>query len=145
MSTCKYRALFLALAFCFGVSVATGFAGTEDQPKPDHQIEVRLRSKTTTVQVGETLEIRVEIRNVGNKELFIEKNVYDACTRSPLSLYLESRPPLKVQGPGMACAADCLDDPTETITNRLLERWISLPVGHFYGAAVRMDPDFFPE
>jgi hypothetical protein len=135
----------VALILIVGILQPLAFGNPQKQDAQSKQIEVRLTPKKESIRAGEALEVRVDIWNVGTNELFIEKGVYEACTHSPLSLYLESRPLLKVEGPEMACAGDCLDDPTETITNRLVEHWIPLPVGHSYGAIVRMEPDFFPQ
>jgi len=111
----------------------------------NRQIEVRISAKSRVIKAGQPLELRVEIRNVGNAELFIEKDIYQPCSHSPLTLSLDLGPPLKPGLERLACAADCIDDPKVSFANRLVERWISLPAGHFYGAVVSIDPDFFPE
>jgi hypothetical protein len=112
--------------------------------KASKQIEVKLSPRTKVINVGEALEVQVEIWNVGRQEVFIEKTVHELCAHSPLLLTLELGPPLK-PGPGYGCAADCADNPNEDLTSRLVRRWIPLPAGHFYGAVVRMDPDSFPQ
>jgi hypothetical protein len=136
---------WLSLTFCLVIFVSFGFANSEAAQEAPKQIEIRLTPKAQTIRVGETLEVRVEIWNVGRKEVFIEKSLYEPCMRSPLSFYLDGGPPLNLQEPGQACAADCLDDPGETITSRLVKRWVSLPPGHFYGTSVQLDPAFFPQ
>jgi hypothetical protein len=111
----------------------------------NRQIEVRISAKSKIIRAGQPLELRVEIRNVGGAQLFIEKDIYEPCSHSPLTLSLDLGPPLKPGLGGWGCAADCIDDPKQSFANRLVERWISLPAGHFYGALVSIDPDFFPE
>lgn len=139
---CLGASLFLLL-FCFAAG-STGIANPQVPQKASKQIEVKLLPKTKVLHVGEVLEVQVEIWNVGSQEIFIEKTVHQLCADSPLSLTLELGPPLKPR-PGHGCAADCADNPKEDFTSRLVERWIPLPAGHFYGAVVRMDPDFFPQ
>jgi hypothetical protein len=133
----------LALAVLGLILAPYGIGNPQTRDKENNQIEVRISSKTK-IRVGETLELQVEIWNVGEKQLFIEKDIYQLCSHSPLSLYLELGPALK-PGPGRGCAGDCMDDPKASFANRLVEQWISLPVGHSYGTVVRMDPDAFPQ
>jgi hypothetical protein len=114
-------------------------------PKEENnQIEVRISSKAKAIRAGETLELKVEIWNVGDKRLFIERDIYQLCSHSPLSLKFDLGPPIK-PGPGYGCAGDCADDPKASFASRLVERWISLPVKHAYGTVVRMSPDDFPQ
>ena len=110
----------------------------------DKQIEVRISPKTNVVRVGSALDVQVEIWNVGREQLFIEKDIYNLCFHSPLSLFLELGPPLKPREGG-GCASDCLDDPNKSFTTRFVQRWISVPVGYFYGTTVHMGPDIFPQ
>ena len=121
-----------------------GIGNPQARKEENSQIEVRISAKTKAIRVGETLELQVEIWNVGDKQFFIEKDIYQLCSHSPLSLYLDLGPPLKPR-PGQGCASDCMDDPKASFTNRLVEQWISLPVGHSYGTLVSMNPDVFPQ
>jgi|HubBroStandDraft_6_1064221.scaffolds.fasta_scaffold04720_8 hypothetical protein len=141
----KYVILFLALSILRAASGPYAFGNLGNQTETSEQIEIRLTPTRKTIRAGEALEVRVEIQNVGKTELFIEKSIYQPCMYSPLSFYLDNGPPLSPQARAGGCAGDCLDDPKETITNRLAKHWIALPVGHFYGAVVRLDPGFFPE
>jgi hypothetical protein len=145
MCTNEHRFFWLASAFCLATSVPLAFANFKAQGEPTKQIEVKLTPKSKTVRVGESLEVRVEVWNVGSEELFIEKRIYEPCIGSPLSFSLVGGPPLNLQGLGAGCAADFGGAPRESPTTRLLERWVSLPVGHFYGTVVRLFPDFFPQ
>ena len=108
------------------------------------QIEVRLIPKKKTTRAGETLEVRVEIWNVGSQPLFIRKTIFDICGYSPLSLRLELGPPVKPQ-PGYGCAADCVYRVDDSFARRLVLFWTILPPGDFYGTVVSMDPDTFPQ
>jgi|HubBroStandDraft_2_1064218.scaffolds.fasta_scaffold147269_1 hypothetical protein len=65
-------ALFLTL----GVFQALGFGNPPTQDTEGKKIELRLIPKKKSIKVGEVLEVRVEIWNVGSKPLFIEKAIY---------------------------------------------------------------------
>jgi hypothetical protein len=137
------NAFLSTLLFCLAAGSA-GVANPQTPEKANTQIEVKISPKTRVVNAGEELEVQVEIWNVGTQEVFIEKRVYSLSSHSPLTLRLELGPPLK-PGKGFNGAADCADNPKEDFTSRLIGRWIPLPVGHFYGVVVRMDPDSFPQ
>ncbi len=137
-------AIYVSLSSCLAAAGPFRAANPQEPNQIDNQIEVRISPATKTVTVGEQLEVRVEIRNIGNQQLLIDKNVFEWCDASPLSLYLELGPPLK-PSVGTGCAADCFWKPGESLANRVVESWIPLPVGHFYGATVRMDQSFFPQ
>ena len=130
----------------FGLVLAPHGAGKPQLPqRGSRRLEVRISPKSRVLRAGQTLELRIEIRNVGNVELFVQKDIYQPCSHSPLSLSLDLGPPLKPGSERLGCAADCIDNPKESFANRLVERWISLPEGHFYGTVVSIDPNLFPE
>lgn len=114
------------------------------RPDDSRKIEVRLVPKKKTIKVGEALEIRIEIRNVGSEALFIHKDIFQLCGISPLSLRLELGPPIKPQ-PGIGCASDCVYRAGESLARRLALFWTILPPGDFYGTVVSMYPETFPQ
>jgi hypothetical protein len=134
-------ALFLTLVMFHPLT-----SGTPQTPDAkSKQIEVRLIPKKRSIKVGEVLEVRVEIRNVGSKPLFVENSIYEPCGPiSPLSLRLESGPPMKPQGEH-GCAADCVYTAKDSFASRLVGRWSVLSTGDFYGTVVAMAPDSFPQ
>jgi hypothetical protein len=136
-------AFLFSLLSCLTAALP-GIAKAQSSDKVSRQIEVRISPRTKVVIVGEALEVRVEVWNVGSEQLFIEKTVHNLCGYSPLSLRLDLGPPLK-PGPGEGCASDCADDPRASFTGRVVGRWMPLPVGHFYGTIVHMDADSFPQ
>jgi hypothetical protein len=73
------------------VAVFEPFAlsGPQIQDSKANQIKVRLIPQSKRVKVGDSLDVRVEVWNVGAKQFFIEKSIYAVCQRSPLSLRLE--------------------------------------------------------
>ncbi len=118
----------------------------QEQETKDPKIEVRLIPKKKSIKVGEVLEVRVEIRNVGTKTLFISNEIYNLCVAAPLSLRLDLGPPMKpLSGPGHGCAGDCIYTAEDSFAKRLLWRWTVLPPGHFYGADISVYPDSFPQ
>jgi len=117
---------------------------TRTQDMQGKQIEVRLIPKKKSIKAGEVLEVRVEIWNVSSKALFIKEAIYNLCAVSPLSLRLELGPPPKPQ-PGHGCASDCVFTAKESFVTRLLYHWTTLSPGNFYGTAVALDPDNFPQ
>lgn len=131
--------LFL-LAVEAGSTVSANSSVT-DTGRPE--IEVKLSVQKRSIRVGESLEVRVEIWNVGDATIFIKNDIYNPCAPSPLSITLIGRSPLK--GAGFGCASDCFDDPKEDFTKVLVRRWTVLPRGNFYGAIIHLHPDFFPQ
>ena len=113
-------------------------------PDADRPIQVRMSSESRITRAGEPLKLRVEIRNVGNTTVFIEKDLYRPCSQSPLTFQFDVRPTAKLKD-RLACSADCLDDPNESHVNRFIKRWIPLQPDHFYGTVISLSPDFFPE
>src|SRR5271154_4445871 len=69
-----YRSALLvtvaALISILGVFQPLAFGNSQEQEIKDIQIEVRLIPKQRSIEVGEVLEVRVEIRNVSSKPLF---------------------------------------------------------------------------
>ena len=107
------------------------------------QLEVKLSTNTKTVRVGDSLEVRVEVWNIGHEGLFISENIFNLCIASPLSIVLVGNSPVKVGR--SQCAADCVYKLNEDFTAALVERWLVLPAGHFYGTVIRLDSMSFPE
>jgi hypothetical protein len=128
-----------------GVFQPFALGSPQKQDTKGKQIEVRLVPYKKSIRVGEILEVRVEIWNLGSHPLFIEKAIYEPCgPSSPLSLRLELGPPIKPQE-GHGCASDCVYGTKDSFARRLVNRWTSLPAKNFYGTTVAMDPDTFPE
>ena len=118
---------------------------TKDSKNELIAVRLILDSKSRTIRVGQTLEVRVEIQNVGTGQLFIEKAIYELCgPSSPLSLRLELGPQMKPYEGG-GCASDCAFVAKDTFAKRLVSHWTSLPPGNFYGTVVTIHPDSFPQ
>ena len=80
----------LLVLFC----LTAGFASSQGSDNVNKQIEVRISPQSKVVRVGEPLEVRVEVWNVGSEQLFIEKDIYAPCADSSLSFRIDSAPPL---------------------------------------------------
>jgi hypothetical protein len=135
-------AILLLPCLTAGIS---GFATSRGPDKDNKQIEIRISLQSKIVRVGEPLEVRVEVWNVGSEELFIEKDIYEPCVDSPLSFHLNLGPPIRTTGHGNGCAADCGDDRKDSFASHLVKLWVPLPVGRFYGTLVRMPPYLYPQ
>ncbi len=131
----------LLVLFC----LTAGFASSQGSDNVNKQIEVRISPQSKVVRVGEPLEVRVEVWNVGSEQLFIEKDIYAPCADSSLSFRIDSGPPIRATGPGAGCAADCADDKKDSFASHLVKLCIPLPAGHFYGTVVRLPPYLFPQ
>ena len=145
MAVSKSRILLFALGPCLLASQVLSVAGPGQSGRPESQIQLKLMPKLKTVRAGDDLEVRVEIWNVGAKALFVERNIYQRCAASPLQLRFEGTTPIQESGPGMSCAADCMDDPKQSFASRLTQRWILLPARGFYGTTIRLDSESFPQ
>jgi len=137
-------ATFMASLLTLWLSQPFALGNPQTQDSRNKQIEVRLIPKQKSIRVGEVLEVRVEIWNVGSKPLFIKKTIYDLCGPSPLTLRLELGPLMKPQ-PGHGCASDCVYDAKDSFARRLAYHRTTLPSGDFYGTIVAMNPDSFPQ
>jgi hypothetical protein len=137
----------VALIPTLGVFQPLVFGNLQAQETKGTQIEVRLIPKKKSIKVGEVLEVRVEIWNVGSEPLFIEKDIYTLCGQpAPLSLRLELGPPIKpLFGLGVGCAADCLYNAKDSFARRLVYRWTVLPAGDFYGTVISMHLESFQQ
>jgi hypothetical protein len=137
----------VAQILTLGVFQPLLFGDPQTQDTESKQIEVKIIPTKKSIRVGDVLKVRVEIWNVSSKTYFIEKAIYEMCGPiSPLSFRLDLGPPMKPQtGPGEACAADCGYTAKDSFAERLVDRWISLPPGNFYGKEVALYPAIFPQ
>jgi hypothetical protein len=139
-------AIAVALIPTLGVFQPLAFGDPQTQDTDSKRIEVRLIPIKKSIKVGEVLNVRVEIWNVGSEPLFIEETIYDPCTPSPLSLRLDLGPSMKPQtGPGFGCASDCVYTAKDSFARRLVYRWAVLQPGGFYGRVISVQPESFPQ
>jgi hypothetical protein len=140
-------AIAVALIPTLGVFQPPEFGNPQATETEGTQIEVRLIPIKRSVTAGNVLDVRVEIRNVGSKPLFIERGIYSPCgPPTPLSLRLDLGPPMKAQtGPGFGCASDCVYTAKDSFAGRLLHRWTVLPPGDFYGRVISIPSESFPQ
>jgi hypothetical protein len=125
------------------VSYSAEFPGRQ-QDTERNSIELRLLPKRHTVNAGDSLEVTVEIWNVGTKEVFLGKSIDGQSPVSHLSLSLEGGSPNST-GSGVNGASDSLPNPSEPFANTLVKHWIPLPPGAFFGRVVSMDPHLFSQ
>jgi len=112
------------------------------QTQQSEEIEVRIAALKSTVVAGQTLQLRIEIWNVGSQDLFICKN-FDVYTPHFCYLTLTFQPPGVRSGSGLASDIGFPNPNADSFVNALVRSWISIPPGHFYGAVVDLNPGFY--
>jgi hypothetical protein len=140
-SLCRRAALLLSFLFLNSTLLSSGLQGTQESKAGEASIELRLTVQKKVIRPGGSVEVRVEIWNIGSREIFVGQNFDSPSNISELSLHLEGgvEPPSEIG----ATASDSLRDPN--FASVLSKYWIPLPSGHFYGRVVNMYPDSFPK
>jgi hypothetical protein len=134
-----YRCAALLLSLLFLNS--SGLQGGQESKAGKASIELRLSVQKKVIRPGGSLEVRVEIWNIGSRDIFVGQNLDSPGSISELSLRLEGG--VEPSGETAGVAGDSLPDPDFV---RVLTRyWLPLPPGHFYGRIVKMYPDAFPK
>ncbi len=105
------------------------------------RIELKLIPERATIRSGEKLKLRVEVWNVGSKDVIIAQNIDATFGNSELLLSLEVGSTREDQ-PGMV--ADSIPESDPDFEKTFVTNWLILNRGHFYGTYVYMDPIEFP-
>jgi hypothetical protein len=82
-----YRCAALLLSLLFLNS--SGLQGDQESKAGKASIELRLSVQKKVIRPGGSLEVRVEIWNIGSRDIFIGKNFEPPNAISELSLHLE--------------------------------------------------------
>ncbi len=93
------------------------------------------------IRSGETLKLRVEVWNVGSRDVIIAQNIDATFGNSELRLSLENDSTREDQ-PGVV--ADSIPESDPDFERTFVTNWLTLNRGHFYGTYVYMDPIDFP-
>ena len=128
-----------------GVLIMCGLAalvpGQGQEPPPGKQeLEVRLWAKKNIVQIGEPVRLVVEIRNQSRDVLFINRDITDIGDR--FQLYL--RHGTAIERSMSRAAGDFVIDRDTPYATLLVQHWVPLGPGNFYGGEVVMDTVAFP-
>jgi hypothetical protein len=137
-------------AICFGIALqsapnlAAGPVSGFQEQKQQSELEVRISPLKNVVVSGETLQLRVEMWNVGSDDLFICSD-FNLITAQFCTLTLSFEP--RGKGPRALSAADVgfPNENRKSFVDALVRNWISIPPGHYYGAIVELNPTSYPE
>lgn len=92
---------------------------------------------------GHSLDVRIEIWNLGKQDLFIGKNIVGASQVSTMKLYLTGG--VALAEPGVGVAVDEASSPSQAFASVLSTHWTVLTAGHFYGTVFHMYVNDFPK
>ena len=130
----------ISLASCFGLS---GSCLRQTAETSEQQIKVKLTCDTPNVRVGDGIDLKAEIVNVGPTTVFVAKELNGAGNAiSKLNLYLEVGSQL--QPPMTHTAADSVPGRKEPFANLFAKFWVALAPAHFYGGNLYMSSSDFP-
>ncbi len=126
-------------------AISASVAGEQPQSKQDQKAEIAVSLAVTrnSFVVGETIEVRVEIRNAGDTSIFVGRELYlntDWIHSLELSLEDESG---NASGYMRRTRHPFPPDLEQSIATSLAKGWIALSPGHFYGTTVRIYPQSF--
>jgi hypothetical protein len=134
----------------FEASAVASVPSPQEQTEQGKELEVRISLAKPVVAANETLRLRVEIWNVGTRDLLVCKEVFSPS--APCTLRLDFQPLAKVEHRGLA--SDCVPyewmphippPKAEDFANILIKDWVSISPNHFYGAIIELDPSSYPE
>ncbi len=118
-------------------------AGNPQNPRNSSpKIEVKLIPEKSAISPGETLNLKVEIWNVGADDIFIAQNINATFGNSILRLFVKVGS--KREGP-TGLIADSIPEPDPDFEKTFVTNWLTLNKAHYYGTLVEMDPVEFPQ
>ena len=113
--------------------------------RQDEKIEVRISPTKHTIASGETLKVRVEIWNVGTKNIFVCRDFQTPAPPCSLQLIFENTARHQY-GTGRGSAADCfITAERDSFATVLTTSWLLLPPAHFYGGLAEINTSGFTE
>jgi hypothetical protein len=139
----RYKCL-LVLAFGYILFMPHGSHGqgsTANDPNP--KIRVRISVDRARYRSGDDVPIHVEIWNIGEKDLFIFKNINNTFSNALATLGFRMYQGTHIIGPTMSASSDSFASQRSAyppLSNELPKYWIALPPQHFYGAEVIITP-----
>ncbi|MGA9730800.1 MAG: hypothetical protein WBQ83_08940 [Candidatus Acidiferrales bacterium] len=122
----------------------------QEQAEQGKELEVRIALANPVVAANQALRLRVEIWNVGKRDLLLCREIFSFS--APCTLRLDFQPLANVEHEGLA--ADCvpyewmphvLPPKAQDFANILIKDWVSIPPNHFSGATIGLDPSMYPE
>jgi hypothetical protein len=110
------------------------------------QISVRISADHARLRPGEDIKLRVEIRNEGDRDLFIFKNIDNTFSNALATIDLTIHRGSRVFGPTMAAVADSFGSEHSTyppLTSELPRYWIALAPRYSYSGEVVVKSSWF--
>jgi hypothetical protein len=112
-----------------------------DKTEPAHgSLSLRILPKGTTFHPGQTMRLRVELRNTGHETIFVRKDIdLSPCARGSLRIF--SLKGSAFPGPDEGCATDCWtpllkDSKLSPIASVVIRDWVPLPPGYTYSREI---------
>jgi hypothetical protein len=148
-----YYEWIIPTALLTAISLSPAVASTsrpQEQAKQGEELEAKISVAKPLVAADEALRLRIEIWNVGARDLLVCKEFFSSS--APCSLRLDFQPLAKVEHCGLA--SDCVpyewmpqspSPRTQDFASILIEDWVSIPPNHFYGATIELNPSSYPE
>jgi hypothetical protein len=128
--------LCLLVMMVFPMSGRQAQGETNSSTTQASSLKLTISAKNLHLHPGDTLKLRVEIKNIGYDPIFVYKEIaLSTCSVANLRIF-----PIKgnaFPGPGWACASDCFpvkpNDPAKNpIESVVLRGWTLLPPGYTY-------------
>ena len=130
----------IATVVSIGTLMSWGGQQTASTQGPQDTLIVRISAGTGKISAGQPLKLRVEIRNTGDKPVFVGRDISDL--NETLSLFLKHGS--EVDRSMSRTAGDFLIDKGTPLATLLSQHWIVLGPGNFYGGEAIMDTRAFP-
>jgi hypothetical protein len=134
----------------FEATAVASVLSPQEQTGQGKELEVRISLANPIVAANEALRLRVEIWNLGTRDLLLCQDIFSLS--APCNLRLDFQPLAKVEHEGIA--VDCgpyewmphVPPPkAQDFANILIKDWVSVPPNHFYGATIELEPSSYPE
>jgi len=138
------RRLLISLLAFLG-SGLTNQANAQATISPDSPlVEAKIYvSESSVIVAGGSIRVRVEIWNMGSRDIFICKD-FQATYTGYCSLRFTLSGPKGSYGAETASASDEFPVKTEEFCQTLYKNWILIPPKHFYGTIVELSADTYP-
>jgi hypothetical protein len=125
--------------------IAATANGPQEQSDDGGDLKVRIVPLRNAIVAGETLQLRVEFWNTGNKDFFLCKDILEPSLGCSLKLTFEPHG----KGEARGSAGDCVPwgmrkNPAKNASafeKEMLRRWVLLQPKHFYGTVIPLYRD----
>jgi len=134
--------LLLSALLLFGSSFREFPARVSSQASPYSALTVRLVSLKEVYKLGDPVQLRIEIENVGPTPIYVGNEIPTHDWLYHLDLNVTDTDG-KVSNKLHFFHPQMPDVPQESDIIALTKRWLVLQPGYFYGTIVQINPEFF--